>query len=119
MPPIKPKARLRCPPQLFGIYEDAAKAGASTFCLENLPHAIMASFSVRNHAQEIDFEFDSGQEMFDYLLSQPGVRKSRRGHGMVQYGEQSIPCLIEAEEICRGRERIRVSWQLSATPKRV
>ena len=113
MPRRKPKSVTKCPPQLFGVYEDAANMGATGFCLENLPHVIMASFSVRDQAQEIDFEFEGGQEMIDYLLSQPGVREDGRGHGVVQYGEQSITCQIEAEDVRRGRERIRVSWQMA------
>ncbi|MBI2928612.1 MAG: hypothetical protein HYY24_23330 [Verrucomicrobia bacterium] len=118
MPEKEPKAGLRCPPQLFGIYEDAVRIQASELRLESLPHAIMASFSTRNQAQEIDFEFEAGREMMDYLLNQPGVRKSGRGKVVIAYQEEAMPCLIEVEAARKGQERIRVSWRMSSTPKR-
>lgn len=119
MPQKKPKPSQKCPPQLFGIYEDAIRIGATSFLLEALPPVVMASFSVRYHAQEIDFEFEAGREMIDYLLGQPEVRESRRGHGVVEYRGQSIPCLIEVEDVRRDQERIRVSWSESAPAKPV
>ena len=111
MPNRHSQSPLRRPPQLFGIYEDAAQIGANTFRLEVLPHAIMASFSVRNQAGEIDFKFEAGREMIDYLLSLPGVRKKRRGRGVIEYRERTIPRNIELEAAARGQERLSVSWE--------
>ena len=110
MPKKSSGSPLRCPPQLYGIYEDAALIGSGAFWLERLPHGIMASFSAGNQATEIDFEDDAGQEMIDFLTRR--LHSSKGGHGecLLEYRDQAIPCRVEVLRSGMS-ERFQVSWK--------
>ena len=101
---------LRCPPQLYGIYEDAAQIGAGVFWLERLSHGIMASFSAGNQAAEIDFEDEAGQEMIDFLTRHLEDSKWRPAKFLLEYKQQSIECQVE--NVGTGKsKRFQVSWK--------
>jgi hypothetical protein len=100
---------LRCPPQLYGIYEDAVRLGAGMFWLERLPHAIMASFSAGNKAEEIDFEEAAGREMIDFLTRHLEGPKRLAGQVILEYGDHIVPCRV-AVLPSRTSQRLQVSW---------
>jgi len=109
MPKKPSESPLRCPPQLYGIYEDAAQIGAGAFWLERLPHGIMASFSAGKRAAEIDFEDGAGQEMIDFLTRQMDGSKRRPGKCLLEYRGQTVPCRVEVVRSGMS-ERFQVSW---------
>ena len=94
------------PPQLIGVLKDAMQISATSFRLETFPTHIMASFSVKSQAGEIDFEMDAGQEMMDYLMAQ--ATASRTGRFSLDYDGRRLDCQVTSDK------RRRPSWvQLS------
>jgi len=96
------------PPQLLGVLDDAIQITATRFRLETFPTHIMASFSVRSQATEIDFEMDAGQEMIDYLMAQNSA--SRDDSFSLEYEGRRLECQVTSDRK-RRPSWVEVSWE--------
>ncbi len=98
------------PPQLIGVYEDALRVGAKSFCLEPSGDAVMASFSVPGSAAEIDFEAGAGKEMIDWLRGQPPLKKGASRKLVLAYADHRQDCRVTADPK-RGPQWLEVTWK--------
>jgi hypothetical protein len=95
----------------MGIIDDVRRKGIDTFALEYSRALVMASFSSLNHATEIDFEFESGDEMFRFLLA--GARSRTTRQWSIQFSHDFIKysLVIQRASISRNSWLIvKVSW---------
>ena len=89
MKPEKPATTpQRVPPQLIGIIDDARRDNIDVFTLEYSRDLVMASFSDLNHASEIDFELEAGEEMLRFL---------RNGAPSLRAKQWRIRCVYDSE----------------------
>jgi len=95
------------PPQLIGVLDDVMKIAATSFRLETFPTHVMASFSVKSEATEIDFEMWSGQEMIDYLMAQTSAGSA--GRLSLEYDGRRLDCQVTSDKK-RRPSWVQVSW---------
>lgn len=69
----------------------------------------MASFSSLNHATEIDFEFDSGEEMFRFLLAGAPSRTAKQWSIQFSHNSGTYSLMIQRSSN-RPKSRLQVRW---------
>src|SRR6266550_3624955 len=85
----------RIPPQLVGIIDDARRESIDTFTLEYSRNLVMASFSAPNHATEIDFELEAGEEMLRFLTAGAPSRHTKQWSIRCRYDSESYVLTIQ------------------------
>jgi hypothetical protein len=93
----------------MGIIDDARRAGVDTFTLEYSRAIVMASFSWLNHATEIDFELEFGEEMFRFLLAGAPSRTAKRWSIQFSHDSRTYSLMIQRANI-RPKSRLQVRW---------
>jgi hypothetical protein len=85
----------RVPPQLIGIIDDARRESIATFTLEYSRGLVMASFSKRHHATEIDFELDAGEEMLRFLRAGAPDAKAKQWSMRCTYDSETYDLIVQ------------------------
>ena len=106
---LKKREKDSVPPQLIGILADAVAIGATGFRLEPNPPHLMASFSTKTQAAEIDFEAWAGQEMMDYLAERVTNPKNKTGRFVLEYEGKPYACRVTLDRR-RSPQHAEVSW---------
>jgi hypothetical protein len=104
------------PPQLVGIIDDARRAGIDTFTLEYTRGLVMASFSAPNHATEIDFEIEAGEDMLRFLRAGAPTRHAKRWPIRCTYDSENYVLLVE-QSGKTSKSPLRVKWSLLTDKK--
>jgi hypothetical protein len=104
------------PPQLIGIIDDARRENIDTFTLEYSRGLVMASFSARNHATEIDFELEAGEEMLRYLRTAAPDAKAKRWPVRCTDGTESYDLVVQPTG-SSPRGPLRITWSVASNEK--
>jgi hypothetical protein len=107
---------MKVPPQLIGIIEDAQRAGADTFTLEYSRGLVMAAFSAGNHAAEIDFEAQAGEEMLHYLRAGAPDARAKQWAMSCAYDSETYDLRVERTGNS-SRGPLRVKWSVASHEK--
>jgi hypothetical protein len=100
---------VKVPPQLIGIIDDARRAGVDTFTLEYSRGLVMAAFSAGNHATEIDFEREAGEEMLQYLKAGAADTSTKQWAISCTYDSETYDLLVERTG-SSSRGPLRIKW---------
>ena len=112
-PSSAPPDPSRVPPQLIGIIDDARREKIDTFTLEYSRGLVMASFSALNHATEIDFELEAGEEMLRFLRAGAPARQAEQWPMRCTYESETFA--LEVERLGSGpKSALRVRWAIAA-----
>jgi hypothetical protein len=112
MKPAKPTSNPQpVPPQLIGIIDDARRENINTFTLEYSRNVVMASFSAPNHASEIDFELEAGEEMLRFLRNGAPSLKAKQWRIRCVYDSETYVLQIQRTSK-NSQSPLRVKWSV-------